>query len=260
MYRSVLKDNEQDVFSDECDFNYIDSNTKTSGRLVLTSQQRLVFLTKIQNSRYKIEHEYSVDDVDSASVTLVNSFLSKKLALSIKLIDSKSHSKIIYSHFKNTMPGKWVDAIQNAHSQNKQKSLEILTGILKSHERTSFDEVFEICKKSFYLQAYVIEGISPDKIDVKIEEILMKIISTDKVEGFIDRKNRLFVHKVAYQQKTEIIQYQVATSFEFGQDGTISLKCPSCGASKPQKDKSTEVVCEYCHSTYVVPKKVLDLI
>lgn len=110
------------------------------------------------------------------------------------------------------------------------------------------------------MQVYVKEGVSPDKIDVKIEDILMKIISSDKVEGFIDRKNRLFVHKVAYQQKTEVIQYQVATSFEFGQDGTILLKCPNCGASKPQKDKSTEVVCEYCNSAYVVPKKVLDLI
>jgi hypothetical protein len=106
MYRSVLKDNEQDVFSDECEVYYLDNETKTSGRLVLTTFQRLVFLTKMHNSSYKIEHEYSVDDVDKASVTMINSFLSKKLALSIKLLDSTSHSNMIYSHFKNTMPGK----------------------------------------------------------------------------------------------------------------------------------------------------------
>jgi len=261
MYRSVLKDNENDVFSDECEFNLLRTESKISGKLVLTTYQRLVFLTKRNGSQYKIEHEYFIDDIDKAVVSDVSSFLNKKLALSIKLIGSKfNDGNMLYSHFKNTMPGNWIDAISNGHSLNKQKSLEVLTGVLKSHERTSFDEVFEICKKPFYLQAYLIEGVSQDKIDVKIEEILMKIISSDKVEGFIDRKNRLFVHKIAYQQKTEVIQYQIATSFEFGKDGIISLKCPNCGASRPQKHKSTEVVCEYCHSTYLVPKKVLDLI
>ena len=65
-----------------------------------------------------------------------------------------------------------------------------------------------------------------------------------------------------HEQKVrpKIVQYQVAASFEFGRDGSVLVRCPHCGHPKPQTGKLSEVQCPACSQTYIVPKKVLDMI
>jgi rubrerythrin len=58
----------------------------------------------------------------------------------------------------------------------------------------------------------------------------------------------------------EMVHYNIATSFEFGKDGALLVRCPYCSSPKPQTDKSNDVKCPHCGQTYVVPKKILDLI
>jgi hypothetical protein len=261
MSRDILKTGERQILCDECECVYV-GGMKKSGILTLTDKQRIVFTVKKGRSEFYTDHEYTVDDIDSVKVSVADKFLSKKLVLLVHLIrvNSGQYTKILYQDFKNTSPGRWVDAVSNVHAQNKQQCNDLLLAILKSHERTSFDRVYEVCKGPFYLEAYRKEGKTMDQIDGKIEEILMNVISTDKVEGFIDKQKREFVHKVAYQQKSEVIQYQVATSFEFGTNGVLLLKCPSCGASENRREKTSEVTCSYCRSVFIIPKKILDLI
>ena len=45
-----------------------------------------------------------------------------------------------------------------------------------------------------------------------------------------------------------------------GKIGSINMQCPHCGASQPLASKSNEVMCTRCHKSYVIPKKVLDLL
>lgn len=49
-------------------------------------------------------------------------------------------------------------------------------------------------------------------------------------------------------------------SLKIGKDGVIKIQCPHCGASQPTESKSREVTCKYCGKTYIVPKKILDMI
>jgi DNA-directed RNA polymerase subunit RPC12/RpoP len=261
MYRDILGTSEKSVISDECDCIFI-GGAKKSGILTLTDKQKIIFATKNGSSKFQIDHEYFVDDIDTAKVSVVDKFLGKRLVLLVKLMGVKApgDNKVLYQDFKKTIPGQWVDVISNAHAKNKQRCYELLIAVLKSHEKTSFNQIYEICKGPFYLEAYSKEGESRDKIDDRIEEILMQTISSDKVEGFIEREKREFVHKIAYQQKSEVVQYQVATSFEFGKNGVISLKCPSCGSPENQHEKTNEAKCRYCGTTFIIPKKILDLI
>jgi len=55
-------------------------------------------------------------------------------------------------------------------------------------------------------------------------------------------------------------QYVISTKFEMGKDGVIKIQCPYCGASQPAESKSGEVTCKYCGKTYIIPKKILDMI
>lgn len=54
--------------------------------------------------------------------------------------------------------------------------------------------------------------------------------------------------------------YVISASVSIGKIGSISMECPHCGASQPLASKSNEVVCAYCHKSYVIPKKVLELL
>jgi len=55
-------------------------------------------------------------------------------------------------------------------------------------------------------------------------------------------------------------QYIISTSFHMGRDGAIMIACPHCGGSQTAESKSSEIVCKYCGKTYIVAKKVLDMI
>jgi uncharacterized Zn-finger protein len=54
--------------------------------------------------------------------------------------------------------------------------------------------------------------------------------------------------------------YVVSANLKIGKVGTITMNCPYCIASQPLYSKSNEVTCSSCKKTYVIPKKVLDLL
>jgi len=62
------------------------------------------------------------------------------------------------------------------------------------------------------------------------------------------------------EKRVEVVQYQIATSFEFGKDGAVTIRCPHCGASKPQTEQASEVRCPSCKQTYTIPKRILDML
>ena len=68
------------------------------------------------------------------------------------------------------------------------------------------------------------------------------------------------LEKAGEARRKERTQYLISTNFQIGNDGTIKIQCPYCSASKPAESKSSEVTCTYCGRTYVVPKKILDMI
>jgi uncharacterized Zn-finger protein len=53
---------------------------------------------------------------------------------------------------------------------------------------------------------------------------------------------------------------EYTVNFSIGENGTIRIACPHCGASYPLRSKSNEIVCDYCRKTYVVPRRVLDML
>jgi uncharacterized Zn-finger protein len=129
------------------------------------------------------------------------------------------------------------------------------------------------------------ESISPTSLTIKmtykIEEITLDFLPLrfyDPLRGILlisyelpcieqrkqeviefKRNLSLLVYEVQHRPK-EIVSYNIVTEFNLNKDGTISVKCPFCGASAPLHFKESEVVCKYCGKTYVVPKKILELI
>ena len=47
---------------------------------------------------------------------------------------------------------------------------------------------------------------------------------------------------------------------KLGKVGSITMRCPYCGASQRLASKSDEVTCARCKKSYAVPKKVLELL
>ena len=67
------------------------------------------------------------------------------------------------------------------------------------------------------------------------------------------------MNKTQYVESTQT-QYVISTSFQIGSDGTVKIGCPHCGGSSSVTEKSGERKCEYCGKTYLIPKKVLDML
>jgi ribosomal protein S27AE len=55
-------------------------------------------------------------------------------------------------------------------------------------------------------------------------------------------------------------KYVNPARMKIGTVGSISMKCPHCGASQLLASKSNEVVCSRCHKSYGIPKRVFDLL
>lgn len=79
------------------------------------------------------------------------------------------------------------------------------------------------------------------------------------------RELNLYVHEAKRRAKEEalrpkeIVHYHVVAEFTF-KDGVLLVRCPHCGASVSITSKESEQVCPYCGSTFIVPKKILDMI
>ena len=65
--------------------------------------------------------------------------------------------------------------------------------------------------------------------------------------------SKSMAEQIAEEEKMEKLK-------PIGKIGSINMKCPHCGASQPLASKSNEVMCTRCHKSYVIPKKVLDLL
>lgn len=64
--------------------------------------------------------------------------------------------------------------------------------------------------------------------------------------------------KAGELRRKERTRYEI--SLKIGEDGTIKIQCPHCGASQPTELKSNEVTCKYCGKTYIIPKKIFDMV
>jgi DNA-directed RNA polymerase subunit RPC12/RpoP len=92
-------------------------------------------------------------------------------------------------------------------------------------------------------------------------EQIEKLVKSGRFEEAARLYEKLEMYEKAGEcRRMEKTHYVVNTNLNIGKIGTISLECPHCGASHPINSKASEIVCEYCKKTYVVPKKVLDLL
>jgi len=88
--------------------------------------------------------------------------------------------------------------------------------------------------------------------------VSLKFQEAEKMKEF--RKNiSALIYEIKHRPK-ETISYNIVAEFSLAEDGTILVKCPYCGAPAPLNSKDTKIVCKYCGKTYIIPKKILDLL
>jgi hypothetical protein len=127
----------------------------------------------------------------------------------------------------------------------QEQEIARLIPLLKAQEKTTFDDVRRRLKLDD---------------DEEVLDILAGLVDSGKIKGLIDKDHRQFVHMAAYRRApTEVVQYSIASSFEFVKDGAIVIHCPYCKAPKPQTEKANEVTCKHCGQTYKIPRKILDM-
>jgi hypothetical protein len=155
-------------------------------------------------------------------------------------------------------PDEWASRISeerkraNDFDYNINKGKDLVVRKLRSREQMTFDEIKEVWL------SLVPEG-TVDLPGTEVIDFLERRINDGDIEGFVDVQRKEFVHAKAHRQTTEVIQYNIATSFDFA-DGMLKIKCPSCGSPNIQKVKANESKCVHCGSTYVIPNKILDML
>jgi len=128
---------------------------------------------------------------------------------------------------------------------HKEKARNDSVSLLKTRERVSTSEIIDAFKKY---------GFSIN--DSEARKFVEENISSGKIAGVLDGSG--FVSKYALER--EQVRYDIVTKFEIGSSGAVVLKCPGCGASLPIQDKEPDRKCSYCGASFVVPRKILDLI
>jgi len=93
----------------------------------------------------------------------------------------------------------------------------------------------------------------------------MQKASNLELAGRYEEAAKIYESLKMYEKAGEVrkmakTQYVISTSFRFEKGGTIIISCPHCGASQPAESKSSQISCKYCGKSYVVPKKILDMI
>lgn len=163
--------------------------------------------------------------------------------------------RIEFNGLKN--PEQWLDYLIEKIKDHRlfiRVNDEILK-LVSSNEYTSFRAVYNDAAKE-YPESY---GVTPYEENIPwIISRLEWLLKEGRIDGFIDHENQRFIHKVAYLQKTEVTNYNIATEFKFDGSSFI-IKCPVCGVESPSQ-KSSEAKCSSCGQTYRVPQKLLDRI
>jgi len=248
MASSVLNIDETSIMISEC--NWCGA---LNGTLLVTSINRLVFvLTKgLINKRYELAKWYWIKDIQS--VRLEDSFFGKKLVM-----DHNQNGKLVRIEFTGLKnPEAWLDYLVDKIRDHLLflKVNDEITKLVASNEYTSFRAIYEDAAKE-YPESY---NVTPYEDNIAwVIGRLEWLLKEGRIDGFIDRENEWFIHKVAYLQKTEVTNYNIATEFKFDGSSFI-IKCPKCGAEAPSQ-KSSLVTCSSCGQTYRVPQKLLDRI
>jgi primosomal protein N' len=92
---------------------------------------------------------------------------------------------------------------------------------------------------------------------VSIQDIIPKVtveIEKLKKEGKYEEA-ALKYEELDMGEKAEEIR-----KLNMGKVSSISMECPHCGASQTLSSKNNQVKCKHCGKTYIIPKKVLELL
>ena len=218
----------------------------TKGTLIAT-EDRILLVTQqgTFNKKYDVQHSYRMANISNIR-TEKRMFGGNALVVEI-VIDGEMRI-IRYEGIAN--PQDWIflaeDMMAVGDVVDSWKSR--VTILVNSKERTKFSEIRKILE----------EDGSEGNVD--IAKMLGNLIAEGEIEGFVDEENGEFVHMTAYKQRTEVVNYNIAASFNFNSNGAIEIKCPNCGASQEMKERKSQVLCKYCSKTYVVPEKILKLL
>jgi predicted RNA-binding Zn-ribbon protein involved in translation (DUF1610 family) len=151
-------------------------------------------------------------------------------------------------------PEGWGDLIEAQRKLQVSMNLGMAEIIrrAKSRERMPFGEIQETW----------LRHVPPNSIKIEEEDVvdLMEhLIDNDEIKGFLNIEQKEFVNMSAYRQTSKVVQYNIASSFDFS-DGIIKITCPSCGSPNIQKEKRGEGKCAHCGTTYIIPNKILEML
>lgn len=127
-----------------------------------------------------------------------------------------------------------------------------LNNVLNSQESTDFENVYQLYEESI--------GKYPKCEEKWIIKFIQAKINNKEIDGFLNIKERMFNHMTAFKQKTESVNYNISTKFEFDKNGVLLISCPHCNGSNSIIQKTNIIKCKYCDQDYIVPKKVLELL
>lgn len=127
-----------------------------------------------------------------------------------------------------------------AYSRGQEEALRLL----KSRERVSGSEIAALLK------------VDPGPGSRGAKEFVERAISTRQVEGVYE--NDEFVSRLALQRET--IRYDIVSKFEVNSSGALVLTCPKCGAAIPLETKESNGKCQYCGNSFMIPKRILDMV
>lgn len=243
--------------------------------LVLSSKGKII-LYEVTNSffgggTYDTVHRYWIDQVNNVRIE------SHTFGGDVLVIFWTDHNGVAeaYKYYKMKNPTAFREAILETKSEQK-KAANIdkdFIGILRSHEKISFDHIIKILREKWndripnvpseivskWKTGIPLSTTEKKFLDDKVANAIEKMITDNKIEGFVDNEKREFTHMATYKQKKVIVNYQIA-SMEIGKDGTVLVQCPYCKQPKPRKEVGPEIKCPACGKTYHVAKNTLDLI
>lgn len=149
----------------------------------------------------------------------------------------------------------WHEAmeLQKGYYLKQFQLIETYLSILRSQEETYFSQL-----KDVYCSIF--GGTQQDIPDESIANDIRYFINNGDIEGMLSTDEAKFIHKQKYERTKETFIFNVATSIEIDPaTGTMKIKCPHCGGVATDISGNT-ITCAYCSKTYMVPKKIYDML